>query len=72
MNNPIQYLTTAQAGAALGVTEGRIRQFVIAGQMPRTLRHGSSAGKAASLLIDPRDVEALRGRDTRPGRKKKK
>jgi excisionase family DNA binding protein len=61
MSNKLSdYLTTAQAAEALGLSEGRVRQFVMRGQIART--------KLGHLnLISRKDLEAFRKTDRPPG-----
>lgn len=58
------YLTVADAAKRLGVSDSRIRQFHLEGKLPRRQWFGRM------LMIHPADIEALRSRDTKPGRKK--
>jgi len=53
------WLTTREAGDALGLTPGRIRQFYLEGRLPATKR-------GRDLLIRARDLKRVR--DRRPGR----
>ena len=49
-------LTTAQAAAKLGVTAGRVRQMVLAGEIPARLL------TPRLLLIDERDLAKVKRR----------
>lgn len=58
-------MTTTEAARELGVSAGRVRQWVAAGVIPVT-RIGNYN------LIDPRDLEPLRRRRTKPGPRPRK
>lgn len=58
----MNYLTTNQAAAELGVTAGRVRAMIIAGRLKATTFNGV-------WMIAPRDLDKVR--DRKPGRPKK-
>ena len=62
MENLTDRVTTKEAARILGVTDGRVRQMILKGQLP-----AKRFGRA--LTMSRSDVESLRGR--KPGRPKK-
>ncbi|HEX8736503.1 MAG TPA: hypothetical protein VF721_14330 [Pyrinomonadaceae bacterium] len=57
-----QRLTTKEAAAELGVTEGRIRQMMKAGQIVDVEQFGKSHAISAA------EIEKLKHADRKPGR----
>jgi excisionase family DNA binding protein len=56
--------TTAEAAQELGVTQTRVRQMILAGEIDAVMRGGS-------WFITPDQVEKARGRKTKSGPKPK-
>ena len=57
----VPYLSTAEVAEKVGMTEGRIRQLAIAGEI--------KAEKFGTVwLIDPREVDRLKAKVPGPGR----
>jgi excisionase family DNA binding protein len=60
MNETREYITTTEAAALLGVTAGRVRQWIVAGRL-------ASIRPGRDRLVRRADVVALQSRRTQPG-----
>lgn len=61
----MKLITTAEAAKRLGVSQNMVQKWIKSGTLPAT--------KVTSRmwLVDPRDLERMKERDTKPGPKKK-